>query len=240
MPDRPDPVRLIRASNPADEVDLEGHDSPAGRRLLAEILAQPRLPDRAQHRLWRRVGVLAAAAALLTAAAWVLLRPVTDPLGLTCYAAPDLGADRVAVAAGRDLDPAACSPLWADETLTNPAIVSPGDIPEFRACVSPSGGLAIFPTADDQVCNQLGLSKPDPASFPEAERIRRLTEALADRFGSVECLPMDEAVIVVREVLIQHGLLDWTVVTTPTTSDRPCGSVSIDAGNRTVGLVPIP
>ncbi|MGH8925994.1 MAG: hypothetical protein ACRDWA_15365 [Acidimicrobiia bacterium] len=240
MPDTPDPIKMIRASNPAEEAELGDHDSPQGRRLLAQILAQPRHQARADRRRWRRILILTAAAALLSAAAWVLLRPVTDPLGLTCYAAPDLESDRVALAAGTDLDPAACGQLWTNRTLTNQAIVAPGAIPELHACVSPSGGLAIFPNGDDQVCSRLGLADPDPASLPEAESLRHLADVLADRFGSVGCLSMDEAVAVVRRILDELGFREWTVVTTTTTPERQCASVAVDTANRTVVLVPIP
>ena len=240
MSEKPDPIELIRAADPAARAELADHDSAEGRRLLAQILAQPRHPVPAPYRRWRRVVLLIAASSLLMAAAWVFLRPVTEPLGQACYAAPDLDADRVAVAFGTDLDPEACAPLWADRILSNPAIVAPGVVPEFRACVSPSGGLAVFPTADKQVCSRLGLSQPDPASIPEAERVRQLAETLADRFGSVACQSMDEAAAIVRQVLDEYAFTDWVVVTTTTTGDRRCASVALDVDSKQVALVPIP
>lgn len=205
MPDPPDPIELLRISNPADEAELEDPNSPEARRILARILAQPRRPVGTLGLRWRRLLILTAGGALVTAAALVLLRPVIEPMGLTCYSAPVLEADRVAVASGTGLETVACDPLWADLTLTNPAIVPSGVVPELRACVSPSGGLAVFPTTDAQICKRLGLLPPDPASLPEAELVRRMTEILARRIGDI-CLNMDQAAMVVEQVL---GDSEW-------------------------------
>jgi hypothetical protein len=238
MPDPPDPIDLVRATNPVDEADLPDNNSSEGRRLLAHILSQPRQTSTADRR-WRQKVILVAAATLLVAAGWVLLRPVSEPLGLACYAAPDLDADRVAVALGTTLEATACAPLWANRTLTNPEIVAPGVVPELQACVSPSGGLAVFPTVDAQICEQLGLLPPDPASLPEAEAVREMTETLANRIGA-KCLSMDQAAEVVDQVLEDSDLGGWTVSTMPTTAERRCASVALDAINRTITLVPIP
>jgi hypothetical protein len=105
--------------------------------------------------------------------------------------------------------------------------------------VSPSGGLAVFPTADTQICERLGLLPPDPASFPEAEAVRQMTELLARRIGA-DCLSMEQAIAAVDLILEESDMDDWTVITMPTTAERRCASVAVDAANRTVTLVPIP
>lgn len=238
-PDAPDPIELVRALNPVDESQIEGHDSPTARHLLGQILAQPRRSSAGSQRR-RQVLVWALVAALVTAFAWTLLRPITDPLGFACYAAPDLNADRVAIAADEALEPTACAPLWANRTLTNSGIVAPGGVPYLRACISPGGGLAVFPTADDRICDRLGLPEPDPASIPAADSVRGLAESLSRRINATSCLSIDTAGTMVRDVLDSSGLADWTVATLPTTAERPCASVAVDSETRTVRLVPIP
>jgi len=238
-PDAADPIELVRALNPIDESQIEGHDSPTARRLLGDILAQPRHSSDAPHRR-RQVLVWALVAALVTAFGWALLRPITDPLGLACYAAPDLDADRAAMAADGVLDPTGCALLWANRTLTNNAIVAPGEVPDLRACVSPGGGLAVFPTADNRICDRLGLAEPDPASIPAADAVRRLAESLSSRINATSCLSINRAASMAREALDDLGLADWTVATMPTTDGRPCASVAIDNESLTITLVPIP
>ncbi|MGI8515031.1 MAG: hypothetical protein ACR2NT_07775 [Acidimicrobiia bacterium] len=237
--DAADPIELVRELNPIDETRIEGHDSPAARRLLGDILAQPRHSPAAPQRR-RQILVWALVAAVVTAFAWALLRPITDPLGFACYAAPDLDADRVAIAADDALGPTACAPLWANRTLTNSRIVAPGGVPDLRACLSPGGGLAVFPTADDRICDRLGLAEPDPASIPAADAVRSLAESLSRRINATSCFSIDTAASMVRDALDDSGLADWTIATMPTTGERPCASVAIDSETRTVTLVPIP
>lgn len=240
MGKRTDAIELLKAANPVVEAELPDHDSPAGRQLLTRIITQPRKPQASPPGKRRQVIVVALLALTLIAATWIILRPVTDPLGLSCYQTPDLEGNRVALPAGTDLDPQACTPLWENQTLTDPDIVPLGSVPPFQGCVTPTGGLAVFPTDDPAICNQLGLDPPDPASLPAAEAIRRLNDQLATHFSTQTCQPIDQAAQDVRRILDQAGFADWTITTSPASPDRPCASYALDNDNQTIHLIPIP
>lgn len=236
MNERYDPIELLRAANPVDESQLPGAESPQAQRLLAHIISQPRMPTRSVT--LRRVVAVAVAVAALAAAAWAIVQAVSDPLGLSCYQAPSLDSDRVGVAAVGDLDPSTCAPFWENGTLVNRDVTPPGQVPPLEACVSPSGGYAVFPSDDPALCDTLGLNPPDPASLPEADRIRNLTERIAAHFLDHDCQPLPEAEADIRRILDQEGLHDWTIHVGTPTPDRPCAAGSIDAATHTVLLIP--
>ena len=141
---------VLRANNPVDEATLSTGDSPKARALLAQVTATPRpvhqqVPRQASKRR-RLVIAVAVISTLLTAAAWLMLRPVTDPISVACYQAASLDSDVVAVPSVGDLDASLCVAAWEDGVLVNPAVAAAGDTPPLLACVSESGGLAIFPS----------------------------------------------------------------------------------------------
>jgi hypothetical protein len=237
MGDTEDLIRRLREANPAVEERLPGPESLEGRRLLAYILSQPRRPKpRPSGR--RRLLVVTALALAATAATYLWLRPVANPV-LTCFATVDTEADRVALATPGELAPQACALLWAEGSLSNPE-VAPGSVPPLGSCVGPEGGLWVFPTDDPDLCDRMGLAAPDPASLPEAEAIRLAINELVGYFATHRCQTIEQASADVRRILDQHRLDDWMVETTPETPDRPCASFSPDPDNRTIHLVPIP
>lgn len=84
----------------------------------------------------------------------------------------DLDADIAAAPAGGPAAAAACEPVWADGILTNPDINERGEIPPLTACVANNKSLAVFPTDDPTVCEDLGLSYPEPLEQDTANEIR--------------------------------------------------------------------
>lgn len=235
--DRPsDAFDRLRAADPVDPARIPGAGSPEAARTLAWVLAQPR--DSAPARR-RRAGWFVVVAVLLGAAAWVVFGPVTDPVGTACYAAASLDADRVAAPSGA-ADVTVCVPFWVDGLLVNPEVGPAGSVPPLVACLSDSGGLAVFPRTEPNVCGRLGLASPDPGSLPDAEAVRALGDRLAAHFLEAGCQPLDAAAVDVRRILDEAGFADWTVEPGTPTPDRPCASFSLDSATETIHLVPMP
>jgi hypothetical protein len=241
--ERPNAFALLRLADPVDQDTVRSPDSPPARQLLAEILQTPRDTPYRRHRRpdWQVAVGVALVTVLTIAATWLWLRPVTDPLGVACYAAVDLDGDRAARAGGSTLDPDdACGDYWRDRVLVNPDLVPPGSVPPLLGCVTDQGGLAVFPTDDPETCARLGLATVDPGSIDEGDTIRAVTDQLVDHFLAAGCLPLDQAERDVRQILDDNGFTDWTIIAGPPTEERPCASLAIDAPTRTITLVPMP
>lgn len=228
--------------DPVDESSLPSHDSPQAQRLLAEITATPRQPQRTSLRHRRVVVAIAVgiAAVATLGAAWIMTRPVAEPQDIVCYQAADLDSDRVGIGYGDDVAAEACERFWSDGILTNPQFGPAGSVPPLVACVSEAGSLAVFPTNDPNVCHTLGLADVDEASLPGADAVRDLNDALVDYFLTNLCIPVPRAVDDVRRILDAHGFVDWTISETSGPPDRPCASHSMDTENARITIIPIP
>ena len=235
---------ILAAANPVDDASLPTADSRKAQVLLGEIVSSPRPRPRRRQPFKilsrRRAIVLALLAPLLIAAAWVLLRPVSDPVSVGCYQAPSLDSDIVAVASGGSLDVEICAPVWEEGRLVNSAATPPGGIPPLVGCVSDDGGFAVFPSDDRNLCSRLGLGNPDPESLPSGDAIRRLNDALVAYFVGRDCVPIDVAQHDIAQILTDHGFSAWHVKLSPGGSDRPCASFGLDAEGAAVHLIPVP
>ncbi len=251
MPRDPDAFELLRAADPVDEAALPTHDSPQAQRALAEILATPRETTARETTAvtglrWSRRRVTAAvavgfAALAAIAAGTLLLRPVSEPVGIACYDAPSLDAGRTAAASGVSADPVqACGDFWLDGTIANPAVSPVGVVPPLVACVDDVGSLSVFPTDDPDACQRLGLAVPEPDSLPGAEVVRAVNDRLVAYFAGVDCAGLADATVEVRRILDEAGLAGWSIEAGPPTAERPCASFGLDAENQIVVLVPIP
>lgn len=228
--------------DPVDEAALPSHDSPHGRQLFAEITATPRRPRPASLRHRRVIVAIAVGIAAIAAigAAWIMTRPVTESHDIVCYQAADSNSDRVGVGYGDYVAAEACARFWADGTLTNPEFGPEGSVPPLVACVSAAGSLAVFPSEDPSVCQNLGLDSIDEASLPAADAIRDLNDALVDYFLADPCIPIPWAVDDVRDVLDSRGFADWTLTRSAGSRQRPCASFSMEVETTTIFIVPIP
>ncbi len=228
--------------DPIDEFALPSHDSPQAQRLLAEITAAPRNSRHTSSRRRRIATAIAVgiAAVATFGAAWIVTRPVTQPQNIVCYQSIDLNSDRVGVGYGNDVTAAACARAWADGTLTNPEFGPTGSTPPLVACVSDVGSLAVFPSNDPNVCQDLGLADVDPSSVPGAGAVRSLNDNLVDYFLSDSCIPLPRATDDIRSILDAGGFADWTIVETQGAPDRTCGSFSMDAESTTIYIIGIP
>ncbi len=213
--------------------------------LQAEAASWPE-PDRTGSkgaRLSRgRVTLLAAVVLVVisVAATWLVVRDVTDPTTVACYREPNLESDIVGLGPQGDLGVQQCALVWADGTLSNTAIVRPGEVPQMVGCVAESGILAVFPSTDEELCTKLGLALPSSESVTEGNDLRDLNRALVDHFLGQDCQPMDEAQAAVRGILDGRGFSHWTIEVTTGSPDRVCASFGMDVPNETVFLVPIP
>ena len=195
------------------------------------------LPSSGKRRLLVAVAVLAAVS---VAATWLLTRDVTNPTAVVCYEEVSLDSDRAAAATGGDLDPSLCAAEWESGPLVNEDIVDKGEVPPLVGCVTDQGVLAVFPTYDQGICEELGLAQPNPGSFSEGNDIRQLQEDLIDHFSEQACQPMLAAEVDVREILDSSGFEDWQIRVGSSRPDRPCASHAVDPESKTIHLVPIP
>jgi hypothetical protein len=234
---------LVRATNPVDEAEVEGPDSPRAQEQLTRILASP-IQEPQRRRMPRRrlrvVITLAVLALATTAAGWLWTRVIERPNAVLCYERADLDADIAGAPAGDRATADACAPVWQDGVLVNPEVATPGSVPPLTACVTENGSLAVFPTDDPVVCDRLGLAHPEPAGQESADAVRQLEGSLISFFQSRECIPIAEAETETRRILDQSGFTGWKIQTQPGSPDRPCGSFSIDAPSETIHLIPIP
>ncbi len=243
MGKRDDGLDRVRALNPVDESEVDGPDSPHAQELLADITSGPRRPS-TRHavvgRPMRAALTLGAVVLVTTAAAWVWTSVIDKPNAISCYQAADLDADIAAAPAANEATAEACATVWRDAVLENTEIVPIGSVPPLTACVAENGGLAVFPTDDTTVCDQLGLAYPDPTDQDQANSLRSVEEALISYFQSEACILMADAEAEVRRILDDAGLNDWTIQPQPENPDRPCSSHSFSPDSQTVHLIPIP
>jgi|FLYL01.1.fsa_nt_gi hypothetical protein len=232
-----DPFERLRAADPtrsADPVSAEVDRE----RIFRQVVTSTRPnPLRALGR--RRILVLVGAV-FLVAAAYVMFRPVTEPLTVACYGAANLDADIVVVDAPTGGDPVdACRPLWGPDGELG-AQFGGSATPDLQACVLESGAVGVFPTASgSQVCTDLGLAVPASDSNGENQAVIGLRDELVDAFLE-QCLDVDEARAKVEEALARHGLEGWQVTVTQTfTEERPCASLAFDVPAKTIELVPV-
>lgn len=238
-----DGLELLRANNPVDESTVEGSGSPRAQELLNQVLASPK-PDHTTKRYpLRRVRITVVwtvVALATTAAAWLWTRPIERPNAVLCYQQADLQADVAAAPAGSPATADACAPVWQESVLVNADLTPRGSVPPLTACVSENGALAVFPTGDPTVCDDLGLAHPEPASQESADAVRRLELELVSYFLARDCITMTQAETDVRRILNQTSFSDWAIQSQPEVADRPCASFSLDARAKTIHLVPIP
>jgi hypothetical protein len=241
-----DAFELLCRSDPVDETRLPDHQTPTAQQLLARILSEPRqaaTPDRPRRLSGRRLRVAVALAlvALATiAAAWIAIRAISDPIAIGCYQALTLDSDRVAVASGGQLDPSVCAPIWEEQTLTNQQVAPAGSVPPLLGCVTDTGSLAVFPSDDPTLCEDLGLSRPDDQSIPEGDAIRQLNDQLIAYFDRQACVPFNQAQLDIESILKEMGFGDWTIEVEVGDPDYPCASFGLDTQQRTIHLIPIP
>jgi hypothetical protein len=234
--DRDDPFERLRAADPARRaVPMPALDR---ERIFRQVVTSGR-PDPLRVSQRRRMLALVGAVFLM-AAAYVVFRPVTEPLTVACYGAADLDADIVVVEA-RTVDDLveSCRPLWRADGEFG-AQLDGGPPPDLQACVLDTGAVGVFPTAaGSQVCDDLGLALPASDSPEQNQAVIELRDELVDAFLA-ECLGVEEARVRVEEALVRRGLDDWQVIVTQAfTEERPCPSLAFDVPAQTVELVPV-
>lgn len=227
----------LREGDPALVAGPE-QDAALRRDIRSRVLTADRRPLRAVRRRILVVALLVAAALLATAAGLYLTREPSDPQGIGCYQAAQLDTLQVVVGAPSSLHPRECEPLWRDGTLTNPAITPQGEVPQLIGCVTAGGGLAVFPSDDNQLCGRLGLAGYEQPTQNDA---MDLNQRLLDLFSTGGCLTISDAQLRIEEILADQGLDDWSVtISTPASTERPCASFSLDGDKHRILLVPIP
>ena len=243
-----DPFEILVRSNPVDRDRLpEVSESAHGRALLEEIIdmGQPITTTRPapapapspRVRRSRRLIPIATAAAVLSMGftVYAMTRDVTEPTGIGCYAAADVGAKTVVVGADGRAPAAICEAVWAAGAF------GPGEMPPLAACVLTTGAVGVFP-GGPQTCASLELAVLDDAAYPgEVGEFVAFRTAIVERFREAGCLNEQAAREAVQDELSTRGIQGWTVVTeTKLSAARPCASLAFEPEARRVSLVPIP
>lgn len=227
----------LREGDPAIVRSPE-HDAALRRNIQVRVLDADRRPLRATRRKILVVALLVGTALLLTAAAFYLTLEPSDPRGIACYQAASLDAPQFIVDAPSSRQPGECGPLWDNGTLTNPAVAPGGEIPQLIGCVTAGGGLAVFPSDDNLLCDRLGLAGYEQPTQNDAID---LNQRLLDLFSTGGCMTISDAQLRIEDILADQGIDDWSVtISTPASADRPCASFSLNGDGRTILLVPIP
>ncbi|MEN8040690.1 MAG: hypothetical protein ABFR95_04215 [Actinomycetota bacterium] len=236
MSEHRDPFDILRNAARTHGSAIDESDTTAARILSAATQESKRPPFLAQRRRTILV-VVAFAALLLVAAAWLAATRSPSNLSVTCYSETRLDSDRHGTVASGQPDASGCAQFWENGTLTSP-LISEGEVPPLVACVPPSGGLAVFPTSDPEICQDLGLAEPLEPEVP-LDAVASATEEVTDYIQESDCQPLDEAETEIRRILDQNGLDDWEITRGPDHPDRPCASVAYDIEGETIRLVPI-
>ncbi len=227
----------LREGGPA-LVHSPEHDAVLRRNIKARVLDADRRPLRATRRKILVVALLVGTALLVTAAALYLTREPSDPRGIACYQEATLDAPQFIVDAPSSLQPSECGPLWDNGTLTNPAVAPGGEIPQLIGCVTTGGGLAVFPSDDNQLCDRLGLARYEQ---PTRNDGIDLNQRFLDLFSTGGCMTIIDAQLRIEDILADQGIDDWSVtISTPASIERPCASFSLDGDGRRILLIPIP
>lgn len=234
--DSRDPFGILRDNNPVDPQGIDPYSTKADA-LLAAVTAELRRRTVPRRRL---VIVAVAIVALTTGVAMTIAltqRDITN-MAITCYEAVSLESSRAGMSADGPPTASMCEQPWSDGELTMEGL-EPGEVPPLSACVNDLGGLAVFPTDDPLVCEQLGLAVPTPGqSTSHFDTTAAAKEDIFNYLVSDACRPLDEAEVVFREIFDRHGLTDWTVVRRPDHPGRPCASIAYHIEDKMLVIVP--
>lgn len=189
-----DYLALLRATDPARSGTPAQSSDPTARALLAEIVSTPREPDRHSRRRLVAAVAVALVALASVAATWLSLRKVSNPIDVACYKAASLHSDVADAPRGADaLDASLCEGVRRDGTLINDEVAPPGEVPPLHGCVTDLGNLAVFPSDDPGICEELGLAEPQPGFEREEDSLRQLTDDLRTYFSEQDCQTMEQA-----------------------------------------------
>jgi hypothetical protein len=236
---RPDARSRLRNANPVSSEDAPSPDSPQARALAARIMATPLERPRTRRQRSSRATTLKVLVPVIAVAALAAtLRPshsITDPLSVACFEGPTLDSGLVTLAAtGRD-PVAACRELWQPGHAFHTAN---GVVPARLVPCLFHGGLAIFPTNQGDICDELQLAHPDNGTPPDVALVRAATDAIATQFTNV-CMQASGATEFIKQVLDEHHLSGWQVMVTGEFSGgTPCATAAVDAYDRIVTVTP--
>jgi hypothetical protein len=239
MADRTDPFDALQRGLHAEPVPEPGDER------LAQIVQEAMRASEpvGRRRRWLRrltvmgvVGALAGGGGLAYAVlhggavthpeGGVACRAEADPHA-SAYVLGELGADPVAQ----------CRAVWEQGELPDAGGVprNPDAVPALFACVSPGGGVDVYPAGRVDSCQAMGLLEPDlaaAAADPAIDLQRRISDEIP------RCSSVDDTADAIRGFLRDLGMAGWRVVVRE--GDLPCGLAGVDSATSTVFVVPGP
>jgi len=207
-------------------------------RMERETAGPGRAPGR--RRRWLALVLAPAAALAVAAGAYAIIHSAQDVVdGIGCYAEASTESDTTVVVADGRHPVKVCAELWEG------GVVAEGvhEAPPLVACVLPEGrAVGVFP-GEQGTCEELGMS-PLPGGYRKAaERFSAMREDMVRRTqprAPDDCLGVEEARAIAREVLDAHGFTEWAIEVdpwAPSGEDRVCVTVAFDPPDRAVILI---
>jgi hypothetical protein len=205
--------------------------------------------DATARRRRRRLVLVAVPAALVLLAvtgftAYAVMREPTHLESIGCYERASLDANVAVVGADGRTPEDICGEVWRTGGFGEE-----GASPELTACVLPTGAVGVFP-GPKATCSDLGLAELSASYTDQMERFAGLQAAIVAKLGEPpsgssrggpECVPEDDARLIVQRELDIRGYSDWKVeIAGDFTKARPCADVSFDTGGKTIILDPGP
>ncbi len=236
-------IQRLAEANPVDERLVDDSDTDRAQDLLNQAISSPYDESTGRRRRIvtpRRAVLMGVSALILVAAALYATRSIDEPTAILCYQDVDVGSDIAAAPAGGPAIANACQQPWVDGTLTNPHVVEPGDVPPLTACVNDDGALAVFPTDNLGICEDLGMARPDTGDQGAADAVRQLEKDLITFALNNNCPSLQDAEVAARRSLDTNALNDWTIQPATPTDERPCVGFSVDSSRNAVVLVTEP
>jgi hypothetical protein len=224
-------------------------DLPAGRlqRRREHLVSELRTWDQTARRRRRRLALVLApgVVAILVATGFTTYALVREPTHLEsvgCYEKPSLDANVAVVGVDERTPNDICGEVWRTGGFGQE-----GASPRLTACVLPTGAVGVFP-GPTATCSDLGLAELPASYTKQMEWFADLQAAIAAKLGQPpsgssrggpECVPEDDARLIVKRELDIRGYSDWKVESAGDFTDaRPCADVSFDTGGKTIILVP--
>lgn len=171
------------------------------------------------------------------AAVFVALGDDARPEGGTvCRTAPSLSSSARVLAVSTD-PVGDCAALWiAGELPSIGGQNGRGSSPALIACIGAGRAVEVLPATNGESCASLGLGVVDVAAVRN-DPVVVLEERLVNEINTT-CVPVEAAPDVVRAILDELALDEWTVRLQP--RDGECGRAGLDSATRTVFVVPGP
>jgi hypothetical protein len=164
-----------------------------------------------------------------------LAQPSRPDQAAGCYQSVDPSADIAQLPFGED-PIVACRQIWASGLFADS---EPSDIPELVACITSTGGVAVFP-GDESTCGSLGLLAADPVPDEYTAAVSRLQRRVVDEINLPPCTTAAATAERARNILAESDLSGWTVEIRSDSLDASCAKGVVIGEQRVLRILRFP